>query len=99
MLCVSCHTLTSEALATLAGEAIELVNARPGILAGTRQTIVPVQVTVLPHPSRLTVTAITMDTGVQSIIQKMPHSSSSCRIVGLATSLQGVNTEFLLDIT
>lgn len=59
-----CHTLTSEALATLAGEAIELVDARASILAGTRQTIVPVQVTVLPNPSWLTVTAITRNTGV-----------------------------------
>lgn len=53
--------VTSEALATLAGEAIELVDARASILAGTRQTIVPVQVTVLPNPSWLTVTAITVD--------------------------------------
>lgn len=37
-----CHPLTSEALATLAGEAIELVNARASILAGTRQTVVSV---------------------------------------------------------
>lgn len=53
------HTLTSEALATLAGEAIKLVNACASILAGTRQTVVPVQVAVLSHPSRLTVTAVT----------------------------------------
>lgn len=51
--------LTSEALATFAGEAIELVNACASILARTRQTVVPVQVTVLPHPPRLTVTAVT----------------------------------------
>lgn len=53
--------VTSEALATLAGETIELVNARAGILAGTWQTVVPIQVTVLPHPSGLTVTAVTVD--------------------------------------
>lgn len=56
-----CQTLTSEALATLAGEAIELVNACASILAGTWQTVVPVQVAVLPHPSWLTVTAIAGD--------------------------------------
>lgn len=53
--------VTSEALATLAGETIELVDAGASILARTRQTVVPVQVTVLPHPSGLTVTAITID--------------------------------------
>lgn len=53
--------VTSEALATLAGEAIELVDACSSILAGTWQAVVPVQVTVLSHPSRLTVTAITID--------------------------------------
>lgn len=53
--------ITSEALATLAGEAIELVDACASILAGTWQTVVPVQVTVLSHPSRLTVTAVTID--------------------------------------
>lgn len=53
--------VTSETLATLASEAIELVNARSSILAGTRQTVIPVQVTVLPHPSGLTVTAVTVD--------------------------------------
>lgn len=53
--------VASEALATLAGEAIELVDARASILAGTRQTVIPVQVTVLPHPSGLTVTAVTID--------------------------------------
>lgn len=51
--------LTSEALATLAGEAVQLVNACASILARTWQTIIPVQVTVLPHPSRLAVTAVT----------------------------------------
>lgn len=53
--------VTSETLAALAGEAIELVDACPSILAGTWQTVVPVQVTVLPHPSGLTVTAVTVD--------------------------------------
>lgn len=53
--------VTSEALATLAGEAIELVDAGASILAGTRQTVVPVQVAVLPNPSGLTVTAVTVD--------------------------------------
>ena len=67
---VLCHPLTSEALATLAGEAIELVDACASILAGTWQTVVPVQVTVLSHPSRLTVTAVTGKIGVQSLIQK-----------------------------
>lgn len=52
-------TLTPEALTTLAGEAIELVDTSASILAGTRQTVVSVQVTVLSHPSRLTVTAVT----------------------------------------
>ena len=55
--------LTSEALTTLAGEAIELVDACASILAGTWQTVVSVQVTVLSHPSRLTVTAVTGNTG------------------------------------
>lgn len=53
--------VTSEALAALAGETIELVDACASILAGTRQTVVPVQVTVLSHPSRLTVTPVTVD--------------------------------------
>lgn len=51
-------TLTSEALATLAGEAVQLVNACASILARTWQTVIPVQVTVLPHPSGLAVTAV-----------------------------------------
>lgn len=51
-------SLTSEALATLAGEAVQLVDACASILARARQTIVPVQVTVLPHPSGLAVTAV-----------------------------------------
>lgn len=69
MLCAGllCQLLTSEALATLAGEAIELVDASASILAGTGQTVVPVQVTVLPHPSGLTVTAVTGNTDVQSV--------------------------------
>lgn len=61
---VLCHPLTSEALTTLANETIELVDACARILAGTRQTVVPVQVTVLSHPSGLTVTAVTGNTGV-----------------------------------
>lgn len=52
-------TLTSEALPTLAGEAVQLVNARASILARAWQTIVPVQVTVLPHPAGLAVAAVT----------------------------------------
>lgn len=51
--------LTSEALATLASEAVQLVNACASILARTRQTIISVQVTVLPHPTGLAVTAVT----------------------------------------
>lgn len=84
-----CHPLTSEALATLAGEAIELIDTRSSILAGTRQTVVPVQVTVLPHPSRLTVTAVTGNTGVQPISQKVTSSRElmyKLKPVGLATS-------------
>lgn len=53
--------VTSEALATLAGKTVELVDARASILAGTWQTVVPVQITILPHPSGLTVTAVTID--------------------------------------
>lgn len=53
--------VTSEALTTLAGEAVKLVDACASILARTWQTVVPVQITVLPHPSRLTVTAVTID--------------------------------------
>lgn len=53
--------ITSKALATLAIEAIELVDTRASVLAGTRQTVVPVQVTVLSHPSGLTVTTVTVD--------------------------------------
>lgn len=56
------HPLTSEALTTLAGETIELVDACACVLAGAWQTVVPVQVTVLPHPSGLTVTAVTGNT-------------------------------------
>ena len=84
-----CRPLTSEALATLAGEAIELVDARSSILAGTRQTVIPVQVTVLPHPSRLTVTAVTGNTGVQSIRRQVTSSRElmhKLKLVGLATS-------------
>lgn len=58
------HPLTSEALPTLASEAIELVNTRASVLAGTRQTVVPVQVAVLSHPSGLTVTTVTRKTRV-----------------------------------
>lgn len=50
--------LTSEALATLACEAIELVYAGASVLAGAGQTVVPVQVTVFAHPPWLTVTAV-----------------------------------------
>lgn len=87
LLCVVllCHPLTSETLATLAGEAIELVDARASILAGTWQTVVPVQVTVLPHPSGLAVTAVTGNTGEQSI--RKPEYK--LKPVGLAISLQG----------
>lgn len=53
-----CRPLTSEPLATLASEAVELVDACTRILAGTGQTVVPVQVTVLPHPARLAVTSV-----------------------------------------
>lgn len=53
--------VTSEALATFAGEAVQLVNACASILARTWQTIVPVQVTVLSDPSGLAVTAVTID--------------------------------------
>lgn len=53
--------VTSEALATLAGKTIELVDACASILAGTWQTVVSVQITILPHPSGLTVTAVTID--------------------------------------
>lgn len=72
-----CHSLTSEALATLAGETIELVNACASILTGTWQTVVPVQVTVLSHPSRLTVTAVTGKIGVPSLIQKESSRSNN----------------------
>lgn len=60
-------TLTSEALATLAGEAVQLVNTCASILARTWQTVIPVQVTVLPHPSGLAVTAVT-GKGQQTLI-------------------------------
>lgn len=53
--------VTSEALATFAGEPVELVDAGAGVLARTRQTVISVQITVLSHPSRFTVTAITID--------------------------------------
>lgn len=53
--------VSSEALATLAAEAVELVDAGAGVLTGTGETVVPVQVTVLPHPARLTITAVTVD--------------------------------------
>ena len=55
--------LTSEALATLAVEAIELVNARASVLARAGQTVVPVQVTVLAHPARLAVAAVSEKEG------------------------------------
>lgn len=84
-----CHTLTSEALATLASEAIQLVDARASILAGTWQTVVSVQVTVLPHPSRLTVTAVTGNTIAQSVTINWYTSSNN---------LQG-NAKFLLYTT
>lgn len=50
---------TSKALPTFAGETIELVDAGASILTWTRQTVIPIQITILSHPSRLTVTAVT----------------------------------------
>lgn len=51
----------SEPLTALAGETVELIYASASILARTWQTVIPIQVTVLPNPSRLTVTAVTID--------------------------------------
>lgn len=53
--------VTSKALSTFAAETVELVDARAGVLAGTWQTVVPVQITVLSHPPRFTITAVTVD--------------------------------------
>lgn len=53
---------TSEALATLAGEAVELVDAGAGILARAGRAVVPVLVTVLADPSGLAVAAVAVNT-------------------------------------
>ena len=50
--------LTFEALAALAGEAVQLVNAGAGVLARAGQAVVAVQVAVFPHPTGLTVTSV-----------------------------------------
>lgn len=52
------RTLTSETLTTFTSETVELVDAAAGILTWVGQTVVTVQITVLTHPSRLTITAI-----------------------------------------
>lgn len=57
-----CSSLTSEALATLAGEAIEQVDAGAGVLAGAGRAVVPVLVTVLADPSGLAVAAVATNT-------------------------------------
>lgn len=46
---------------TFAAKTVELVDAGSSILTGTWQTVVPVQVAVLSHPSRFTITAVTID--------------------------------------
>lgn len=51
-------SLTSEALATLAGEAVELVDAGAGVLAGAGRAVVPVLVAVLADPPGLAVAAV-----------------------------------------
>lgn len=48
-------------MSTFAAESVELVDAGPRVLTGTWQTVVPVQIAVLSHPSRLTVTAVSVD--------------------------------------
>lgn len=53
--------VTSEALAALAVEAVELVDARASVVTGAGQAVVSVQVTVLAHPPGLTVTAVPVD--------------------------------------
>lgn len=53
--------VTSEALSTFAAKTIELVDAGARVLAGTWQTVVPVQIAVLSHPTRFTITAVTVD--------------------------------------
>lgn len=50
--------LTSEPLATLAHEAVELVDAGAGVLAGTGGAVVTVLVAVLAHPAGLAVAAV-----------------------------------------
>lgn len=57
-----CSSLTSEALATLAGEAIEQVDAGASVLAGAGRAVVPVLVTVLADPSGLAVAAVATNT-------------------------------------
>lgn len=62
MLDVRRPSLTSEALATLAGEAVEQVDAGAGVLAGAGRAVVPVLVTVLADPSGLAVAAVATNT-------------------------------------
>lgn len=50
--------LTSEPLATLADEAVELVDAGAGILAGAGRAVVAVLVAVLADPAGLAVAAV-----------------------------------------
>lgn len=68
--CLLSWPLTFEALATLADETVELVDACSSVLARTWQTVIPVQVTVFPYPSRFTVTAVTVNTDIESMIGK-----------------------------
>lgn len=48
-------------MSTFAAETVELVDAGARVLARTWQTVIPVQITVLSHPSRFTITAVTID--------------------------------------
>lgn len=50
--------LTSESLATLADEAVELVDAGAGVLAGAWRAVVAVLVAVLADPAGLAVAAV-----------------------------------------
>lgn len=59
--------LTFEALAALADEAVELVDAGAGVLARAGQAVVAVQVAVLPHPAGLAVTPVSVRGNTQRV--------------------------------
>lgn len=86
--------ITSEALATLASEAIQLIDTSAGILTGTRETVVSVQVTVLPHPTGLTVTAIPIDVVSACTV----NAGAAAALIHLRVAVRGFESLWTLTV-